>query len=553
MRIAPIKNNFYNNVNFTSKVVEVGRGNVSPELKDAVDQFEETNGANAKKLGSGLSAFAYRIKGTDCVLKASKPGKARVINGDFSKEAKSLEMIPENFMNAQRLIGNVRTEDNNWYLLSTFVGGDVPNGKTVKWDRESLKSLMDGLAELDINHVYHGDVSKSNCLITKDKQVNFLDFQYADKFDFYGDEAHRRNADRYKVPYFIAPSNLQMFEESNFATYLTEIDEDEARSLFKTYLEEKSNYHEKRANAFQNQNARYEIVDYDRLMSRYLKNPTEEMITLQAQKLQILLTHRSLLSSIDGYDNIMSAIPHYLHMIEKSNEMASTASYLASIETDPDLKRLYEYHKEDAIFWRAVMKNEVDGRYGKSSAFDWILRNAKMSPNNDWDNIVPTFIKTSEQKHHIIPDVQNIIVGGSEHFGFEEEKKDDLTSWMEGNLSKLRKTQSFYIHKNSPSYETIKSHHKSKERILKDLKSAHELYLEGKQYDSLFYSMRSLYRSAVARNNAYGLVNDRNLSWDEKARMRSEARFFEEYVEDLANMNGHIYGRLYAKASNPNM
>ena len=45
----------------------------------------------------------------------------------------------------------------------------------IKWNKESFSSLIQGLAQLDCAHVYHGDVSRCNCLIDKNNNVNFLD------------------------------------------------------------------------------------------------------------------------------------------------------------------------------------------------------------------------------------------------------------------------------------------------------------------------------------------------------------------------------------------
>lgn len=86
-------------------------------------------------------------------------------------------------------------------------------------------------------------------------------------------------------------------------------------------------------------------------MAKYLKNPSDEMIKLQAMKMQILSTHRFVLSAMDTRKqddlyNIMSAPVYYLHAIEDSNKMAEYASSLCADKTDPDLQKLLTYEKK---------------------------------------------------------------------------------------------------------------------------------------------------------------------------------------------------------------
>ena len=557
MNIAPVRSNFFNrhNINFTSKVIEVGSGIVPKECMDAVDYFEESERANAKKLGDGLSATAYLIKGTNWVLKASKPEpKFMTVNGDFSHEAKSLELVPETLKNnAQQLIGNVKTEAGCWYLLSTLVDGKVADGKNVKWERESLRSLMAGLAELDAANVFHGDVSKNNCLVTKNKKVNFIDFQYARKFDFKGDEVHKENADMYKVPYFIAPSNLQMFEESYFGTYLTELeDESEAKKVFQEFLEEKSLYHKKRAKAFKEQGARPEIVEYDSLMAKYLKNPPKGLKDLSAQKLQIMMEHRGILSAFDGFDNIMSIVPLYLNTIEKSNEMAESAKKYAEQEKDPQLKKLYEYFEKDAEFWRSLMKNEVEGRYDHPSAFGWILRNAKKEPYDYKDDASALFRRAMKhkQQHLVVPDVVNVVLEDHKDFKFKDAVIDVHSSQMDGAMTYLRKMSAFHVRKDSPALEMIEEHHKGKEEILEDLRTAHQIYSEGRQNDSLFYTMRALYLAATLAENARNLSSNPMLNAEyERPKMAEEVGKLDVFVQELSDLNENLYRKLYDQSS----
>ncbi len=553
MKISPIRS-YYNNINFTSKVKKVINGNVPESVQEQIDIFEETDCANAEKLGEGLFAEAYRINGTDIVIKRSKPKNATSINGDFSQEAHALMNIPKDFQHAQRLIGNVETEYENFYLISTFMEGKIPDGDKIKWDRRSLSSILTSLAQLDTARVFHGDVSRCNCLITEDSEVNLLDFQYCDKFRLDDDYDHAQNAKRYKVPYFIAPSNAKMFEESNFATYLTTIKPSEAESLFVTYLEEKSKYHKTRAIEFQKQGVRPEIVEYDTLMAKYLEHPSKEMVELQAKKLQILLTQRYILSAMDTRKqedlfNIMSAPVYYLQAIEECNDVAKFAEEMSSKTNDPDLKKLLYYEYKNAIFWRSMMKNELDGRHENSSAFEWILRNAKQAPRDMGDNIQSTFNKTGLLAHKDLPDVLTPATGSDTTFGFKAECSDDVSSWFDFLVFKIRSTNSFTANINEPAYKDIEEYHKMKREIMAQLRSARELYGEDKNYVALYHALGALYRTSLAKNKAVAIINSGKLSEARKTKMIDDAKFLDSYKDELQGACSYMYRTMFNKAS----
>lgn len=546
MKISPIKYSYNPKLNFSSKVVEVGYGAISEELKDKVDKFEETKRANAQKLGQGLTAEAYRLHGTNCVIKVSKNGYKEA-NGDFSQEAISLSKVPRGFKNAQKLIANVKTEKNNWYLISTFVNGKIPNGKETKWNKESFASLMENLANLDCAHIYHGDVSKCNCLIDENNTVNFLDFQYAEKFQCKTEQDHTYNAEKYKVPYFIAPSNLQMFEESNLAKYLTEIEPKEAKKLYKEYLKEKANYHKARAKHFKKENVRREIIEYDSLMAKYLKNPTDSLINLSAQKLQILHAHRSLSSSLNGNANLMSAVSHYLYIIEKANQMAKESKELANSCNDMELKKLYSYFSEDALFWRGILKDELFGRFGKSCVYDWVLRNTKNEPINSDDSAY--FMKTKNLKHNNIENVYEIIYDKSYvNFGFEQEKDDEITQGINNIYSNIRSSQNYCVFVNSPAYPLLKDYHTQKTEVLSSLKQAREQYKDDKNYESMFYLFNALNKITDLKNHATWLMGNYGLDWNQREQLLQETQSLNNHCRELTELTGKAFGKLSEQA-----
>ena len=136
MRISPITQNKF--FNFRSKVTDVMHGDISDDLAQKIDDFEETH-KNAKELGSGLFATAYVLNGTNYVIKESLPTKlARKQNDNFFPEARALEMLPPSVKNTQRLVAHVKTEKDNYYLLSTFVEGLPASYPSHPWNKNSF-------------------------------------------------------------------------------------------------------------------------------------------------------------------------------------------------------------------------------------------------------------------------------------------------------------------------------------------------------------------------------------------------------------------------------
>ena len=263
MKIAPIRIN--NLINFKSKVTNVFDGEISDELAQKIDDFEETH-KGAKRLGSGLFATAYLLDGTNCVIKESLRSElARKQNQDFFPEAEALAMVPTTVQNSQRLVAHVKTEKNNHYLLSTFVEGEPASYPDNPWTKNSFDGLFDTLFALDREGIYHNDINEANCLIDDQHRASTIDYQFAQYFLINNSE----NEDNFKTKSNMMPSNAQMFEMASLPWYIKTMSETaspkEVRELFKTYLESKSKYAKQRAMYLQHvpnakEKAKYEFL-----------------------------------------------------------------------------------------------------------------------------------------------------------------------------------------------------------------------------------------------------------------------------------------------------
>lgn len=389
MRISPIiKNNF---INFKSKVTNVYQGKICDELAQKIDVFEETH-ANAKELGNGLFARAYVLNGTNCVIKESLPDEsAKKQNASFAIEADALEMLPATVKNTQRLIARVRTEKGNPYLLSTLVVGAPASYPNNPWNKKSFDGLFKTLFSLDEAGIYHNDINQANCLIALNGEVSVIDYQFAEKFNI---SETSDNADKFKIKSTMMPANAQMFEMASFPWYIRKMSKTtskgEVRNTFKTYLQAKSEYAKARAFYLIENNYSGQMRDYELLQAKFLENPTEEMIDLQAKKLHLMYSYRKTFSVIDSNNNkdknIGSAIQSYIYTIAVAKDMENYAKHLKTEAKDSDLKEFLKMEQDYASFWCNMLIDEL-GLNKEDGVYSWLERNATLNLKHEYVTI----------------------------------------------------------------------------------------------------------------------------------------------------------------------
>lgn len=65
----------------------------------------------------------------------------------------------------------------------------------------------------------------------------------------------------------------------------------------------------------------------------------------------------------------------------------------------------------------------------------------------------------------------------------------------------------------------------------------------------MFYSLESLYGSVSLKDKAQELSMNPKLSYDERSKMRKEAGFFEDYSNNLFELNERMYKEFFERAS----
>ena len=373
--ITPTINN--RKTSFTSKVVrDYPRNSASEDIKDMVDKFEEGQ-ISSSELGHGLFASAYKIEGQPIVIKKSYDSEiAKKVNQRFETEGSALGLVPNNITNSQKLISRVETAKGNYYLLSNLVTGNRANPSTNPWTKRHYNSLMNTLFLLDKANVYHMDLNMGNCLLTKDGKVNLIDYQWAQRFKLLDEN---KNIDN---PNFVAPSNIQMFEKASLAKYLSELAEEKgvgaARSNFKDYLKEKSNFEEKRylllksaqRNTYSTDIDANSAIRYEELQSKLFKNPSDDIVDIELSKLDVEYAFRQAYylhdENIDKQRNIIEAVPTYLYAKLAIKSYYDRISELKKSTTDSDLKEYLDFESKNAMYFQNYFSWIPD-------TFNWIF------------------------------------------------------------------------------------------------------------------------------------------------------------------------------------
>lgn len=453
MRIFPI--NTYNQTNFKSKVKQVYSGSMPDSLKDEVDKFEESH-KNASVLGEGLFARAYLLNGTNYVIKETLPGEyAKSRNGNFFHEAKMLAALPESIANTQRLVAHAATEKNNYYLISTLVPGEAASHPYNPWSSKSMTGLFDTLFQLDAAGIYHNDVNQANCLIDEKGQVGAIDYQFARKFSV---DFNTENSKEFKTPPFMMPANVQMFEMASLPWYFRSMNKEapkgDMRKAFGNYLEAKSVYAMQRAMYLEKLGYYPQKMEYELLQSKYYTNPTDDMIDLQAKKLQMMYGFRKTFSIIDPEGktdkNIASAPSAYISTAAYAKDLIDKAKEIKENTNDSDLKKFMDYEIDFGKYWRDEMLDELSVVNG-GGVWSWIERNARLQPAHDIE-----YEDNWETMHVYYTD--NGIPKGEDLSGkFKASEEFDPESIQNVGAMIARKSESPAqpIDKNNPNYKNI--------------------------------------------------------------------------------------------------
>lgn len=297
----------------TPKDVVSFSGSKPKETKWATDLSEKAqkdilkalnNLDKQKLLGHGADGNAYLVKNIDgfadgVVVKVShtKPidaeGKMQRVGVEFNTELETLSALPSSLTNSQKLVGYIKKADNSCCLVTTLAKGSKVNPQSNPITPKHLSSILNSFFELDKAGILHRDLKKENWFATESGDVNLLDYGEAVKFDV---KETKQNSDNYNFPAFDTPSNLRSFEDTGLYPYLNDLSKtkgpQETRKIFTSYLQEKSNFHAKKAELLKEQvkagnTDLKQAARYEALQAKLFKKPTDDLIDLESTKIQM--------------------------------------------------------------------------------------------------------------------------------------------------------------------------------------------------------------------------------------------------------------------------
>jgi len=296
----------------------------SEQLRGITDAFSTLTEEQRKKkvnikdfsfLGDGCTATCYKKEGfelgdkkQDIVIKVLRDKEAvlKITTYDppeqvFNKEMSGLkEREKINLGDSQRLIAGFE-HNGRYYTVSTLVKGERPDVINNPMEKTHLEQMLGYCAEMDRIGLTHYDLQAGNFLIDG-KNLSLIDFGGAGLCN--PDEFFNTPKDHWVFkfsnmgdnPFYVAPLNASNFEHRALNGYMEKLAEKnpkEAKNYFTEYLKSKSSeYHPKLAeflNSLKPRNFRHldEAIEHERLSSRVLSKPTENVIKAELLKMQL--------------------------------------------------------------------------------------------------------------------------------------------------------------------------------------------------------------------------------------------------------------------------
>lgn len=366
------------------------------------------NPDSADLLGEGVTSAVYKFKRLkDIVFK-----KSLKQNDNFQEEIEHLKMLPKNLQTVQKFVAQAFDDETGlFYLLSTKMDGKEAKWKKNPWTREHFKDFFTTLFELDINGIYHGDLHCGNILLDNAGKANLIDFQWTQKLvrsQFFTDKPQSM------LPPFMMSENSQMFEMAGIPYYLQFAPSSrQGKNFLKDYLKEKAVYHQRRSDFLRsfiersvNEKEKVNIlkgINYEDAQSIMLRKPDDDVLKIEAKKLQFLSNFRQTAANTDlnySESNYVIAPSSQLLTLSSIQELRHEIALQKKRKFLSSAKRDYlKYTEEYAKYWFDSVNSWIGG------TFDMTLRtaeNTKFSRNNKkFDNLgeLPDLFKFVGEKY----------------------------------------------------------------------------------------------------------------------------------------------------------
>ena len=264
---------------------------------------------NSNYIGSGLNGDVYLMN--EFVVKKQKNNA--IVQNAIIKEAKKLDIIYEakndnpnlNIGGSQKGIFAFVDSKGNSYLVSTKVQGKKATSKENTLNRKNLESLINIITNLDIGSEKYGrlmsyDLNGDNIKFT-DTEAGIFDFEYLGQILLDTGIKEKIINKKTTTNSHISDtsgldSNMRSFEYNGLYDYLKQCTQEDARKIFKIWLNLKSKYHLKMSQYYKNkiQSSSYpwivkNISKREEIHSKVLSktNLSEDIVKAEALKIQI--------------------------------------------------------------------------------------------------------------------------------------------------------------------------------------------------------------------------------------------------------------------------
>ena len=375
------------------------RGKVKPKITPEIPQINLRDlVSNVIKeseplSNGGLKGIVYKFehKGETLVAKV-----ARSQEHSFAREKEVLEKIPQELNSSQRLVDYYQNEEGKDILITTFVEGE----KGVLRTKEQFDDIFNSVLNMDKSGVLHNDLNMGNCLF-KDGKAKIIDFGEGSIFKL-GDESSEL------YPNFVSQSNVINLEQNGIPDCIKAWNKEgsDTKGLFTDYLKSKASFYDKHASMLENatNGQQSENLEYERVLSRVLKSPSDAVVENEARRMDILSTFEQADTSVN-YDKLPNdGIKNWQLTLEKTQYQSSkTKEHLSSDSLTNDERKYFEH--QDKLY-EHLQKTFTEWGNG---TIDW-LNNVKNTDINHL-NVEHRPLKENADKRlqHIAPDLVKMI------------------------------------------------------------------------------------------------------------------------------------------------
>lgn len=287
------------------------------------------------------------------------PEKFKKRQMELDWEARQSKKARENDVNVPKYKIST-TKDNNIRQIRYETKGDIADVKTNPIKYKHLRNLFKNLYFMDSAGIFHNDLDPSHIFFNDDGQVEFDCFRYSVNFRKNLDGHLEGNNGSIRTPDFMFPSNEDTLKEHFLGGYVDKLDEDDRFYFVKNYLINRSEYHQRRGDLLVNKGFKpnSEIVHFEDLQSEVFRNPSNQVVNYEIEKLDSYKLKREAFTEWDEGGGTcehdvdpkrrFNAILLNLDCIESAMNLRNEAKYLSRYALTDSEKKYFEFETKCA-------------------------------------------------------------------------------------------------------------------------------------------------------------------------------------------------------------